>query len=276
MLSVLKPLIVVAALAYGGLVAFFYVFQPSLVYFPSGECFATPGILGLDFEDVFIVGKNGRKLHAWFVPAEGANATILHCHGNAGNITHRLELLSLLHRLGANVLLFDYQGFGQSEGSPSERNTYDDARAAFDWLVREQGVPPGRIVLHGQSLGGAVAAHLAAEVRPAGLVLESGFTSLPDLGAVLYPYVPVRLISRFKYDTAKALTRVSCPLLVIHSREDEIVPFALGQRLFTSFQGGPKRLLEIAGDHNTGFIRSEAVYLQGLRDFLSGLEPESE
>ena len=277
MLDVLKPLVLIAGLAYAGFVALVWLFQPRLVFFPLDAVPATPASLGLAFEELAIESAGGRRISAWYVPAAGAQLTVLHCHGNAGNIGHRLDLLELLHGLGVNVLLFDYQGYGASQGSPSEENTQADARAAWDWLARAKAATPGTIVLHGQSLGGAVAARLAAELgptnRPAGLVLESCFTSLPDLGARLYPFLPVRLIARLRYDARDALFRLDCPLLVIHSRADEIVPFELGQQLFDGYQGGPKTMLEITGDHNMGFLLSRETYVRGWAAFLASLNP---
>jgi len=193
---------------------------------------------------------------------------ILFCHGNAGNISHRLESIQIFHRLGLNVFIFDYRGYGRSEGKPSEIGTYRDVEAVWQYLVEERQVSPNRIVVFGRSLGGAVAAWSANRHTPGALILESAFTSVPDIAAKLYPYLPVRLLSRFKYNTAEYLDEVDCPVLIVHSREDEIMPFSHGKQLFERARG-PKEFLEISGTHNEGFITSEKRYIEGLNTFIS-------
>lgn len=147
-------------------------------------------------------------------------------HGNAGNISHRLDSLRIFHGLGLDVLILDYRGYGRSEGRPSEEGTYRDARAASRYLVEARGVAPERIVVFGRSIGAAIAAALAVEQRPAALILESGFTSVPDLAADLYPWLPARRLARLHYDTRARLPHVTVPVLIVHSRDDEIISFS--------------------------------------------------
>jgi hypothetical protein len=192
---------------------------------------------------------------------------VLFFHGNAGNISHRLDSLSVFHRLGFNTLIFDYRGYGQSEGSPSEDGIYRDAEAALTYLREDRGIPLKTIVYFGRSLGGSVAAWLAARTSPGALIVESSFTSAPDMAAQLYPLLPARMLTRLRYNTLEYLTRVTCPVLIIHSAEDEIIPFQHGQRLFAAAPE-PKRFLEIHGDHNMGFLNSGPRYEQGLQEFL--------
>ncbi len=155
-------------------------------------------------------------------------------------------------------------------GRPSEEGLYRDAEAAFDYLTRERGVPPEHLLVFGRSLGAAVGAHLASRRPVGGLILESGFTSVPDLGAQLYPFLPVRLLARYRYDTQSALSKVTAPVLVIHSADDDIIPFSHGRALFDA-AAEPRQFLELEGDHNTGFLRSRERYVRGLEDFLGEL-----
>ena len=265
-MGVLGGLLVGVGVVLGGL----WLFQERLVYFPSRSLEATPADLGLPFREVRFPAADGVALHGWFVPAERPRGTALFCHGNAGNISHRLETLRLARSLGLDILLFDYRGYGQSQGRPTEQGTYADVRGAWDWLVREAGAEPGRIVLWGRSLGGAVAAHLAAslDVPPAALILESAFASLPDMGAVAYPFLPVRLIARMRYPVAEDLARARCPVLVAHSPQDEIVPFRFGERLFAAAPE-PKRFLRLVGDHNGGWLATGPDYVRAVDGFLA-------
>jgi len=247
---------------------FLFIFQSHYVYYPEHTISADPSNIGLEFENVSLETEDRIKLSGWFIPIEGASGVILFCHGNGGNISHRLESIQIFHRLGLDVFIFDYRGYGRSEGKPSEIGTYRDAEAAWRYLVEERQVSPNRIIVFGRSLGGAVAAWLAHRHTPGALILESTFTSVPDIGARLYPYLPVKLLSRFKYNTVEYLDEVDCPVLIVHSREDEIMPFSHGQRLFER-AAEPKEFLEISGSHNDGFITSGQRYEEGLNTFVS-------
>jgi len=256
-------------------IAFLYIFQSYYVYYPEGTLSADPGTIGLQFESVYFETADGVKLSGWFIPCDNARGVVLFCHGNAGNISHRLDSIQIFHRLGLDVFIFDYRGYGQSEGRPTEQGTYEDARAAWRYLIEERQVNPNEIIVFGRSLGGAVASWLAQSHTPRVLILESTFTSLPDVAATLYPYLPVRLLLRFKYDTAEYLSRVDCPVLIVHSRNDEIMPFNHGSRLF-EMASEPKEFLEITGTHNEGFITSGKHYEEGLNAFISKyVEPKS-
>jgi len=262
-------LLFLVLLAYAALVALAWVFQSRLVYFPQmgREIEATPLAYGLAFEQVTLHTDDGERLAAWWVPVEGAAGAVLIFHGNAGNISHRLDYLRMFNRLGYASLIVDYRGYGQSTGSPSEQGTYRDAEAAWNWLTGKRGVAPGDIVLLGESLGGAVAAWLAARVEPRGLVLASTFTSVPELGAQVYPFLPVRIISRFSYDTRGAVQAVKAPVLIAHSRDDDIIPFAHGKALFEAARE-PKRFLEMRGGHNDGFLFMRDEWVAHLAAFL--------
>jgi fermentation-respiration switch protein FrsA (DUF1100 family) len=262
-------LILVGVYALVCLVAF--LFQSRLVFFPSRDDAGTPASVGLGYRDVLFESLSGRSLHGWMVPVEGAEYTILYCHGNAGNVTHRLESIRQFADLGLSVFIFDYGGYGRSEGSPSVERTYQDAAAAWDYLTGTEGIAPSQIVLFGRSLGGAVAIELATEVEPRALILESCFTSIPELGARLYWWLPVRFLARYRYNNARKVTRIRVPKLFIHSLQDEIVPFGMGRRLYNR-AARPKQFLKIRGSHNLAVPDDREAYEGAVRSFLASLD----
>ncbi len=268
-------ILLLIAVGYGALLVFVYLYQPHLLFLPnipSRSVRVTPAEVGLDYESVQLETKDGIRLDAWFVPADRARGVVLFCHGNAGNISHRLESLQVFNKLGLSTLIFDYRGYGRSQGKPSESGLYQDADAAWHYLTQKRGIPPENIVLFGRSLGGAVAAQLATMTNPAALILESCFTSVPDIGAQLYPFLPVRMLSRLHFNVRKNLQSISCPLLVVHSPDDEIIPFTHGQKLYASAKD-PKHFLELCGGHNEGFLVTGNSYTDGLDGFLSQYLP---
>lgn len=269
----LLKLLAGAGLAYAALVGGVYLFQSHLLYLPevpSRTLAADPGALGLDFQDVALETADGVALHGWYVPAPGARRVLLFFHGNAGNISHRLDSIQIFHDLGLDVLIIDYRGYGRSEGSPSEQGTYRDAEAAWRYLAGERGLDPGRVVVFGRSLGAAVAAWLAARHPPGALILESAFRSVPAMAAELYPWLPVRWLARLRYETQAYVGQVTAPVLVVHSTDDEIVPFTHGQAVYDAARE-PKTLLRLRGGHNDGFMVSADVYRAGLAEFLRQL-----
>lgn len=255
---------------YGAFALYLFIVQPRLLYYPDmpgRELEATPAAIGLAYEDVALLTSDGVRLHGWFIPVEQPRATVLFCHGNAGNISHRLDSIRLLHSFGLQLLFFDYRGYGKSEGRPSEKGTYRDVDAAWRYLLEVRGLPEAGIIIFGRSLGAAVAADLASRTRPAAAILESAFTSVPDIAAGIYPWLPVRLLSRYQYDNLDKMARITRPLLLVHSRQDEIIPFAHGERLFERARS-PKQFLEIQGGHNDAFLTSRKAYTHGLKSFL--------
>lgn len=267
----------VIVLSYAALVGFVYLVQDKLVYFPGigRELIASPASLGLQYEDVWLETEDAERLHAWWIPVAGARGAVLLFHGNAGNISHRIEYARMFRTLGYSTLLVDYRGYGRSTGTPSEEGTYRDALASWRWLTERRGLAAGELVLFGESLGGAVACWLAARQRPRALVLASTFTSVPDLGSEVYRFLPVRLMSRFRYDNRACLADVEAPVLVIHSPADDIVPFAHGQKLFAAARE-PKAFLEIAGGHNDGFVFMRAEWVNSLGAWLKRVEQKPE
>lgn len=255
------------ALGYAIFAGALYVYQEQFVYLPERVLAATPRERGLDYEAVRFTSADGVRLSGWFIPAPNARATLLFFHGNAGNISHRLESIRQFHRLRLSVFIFDYRGYGESEGAPTETGTYRDAEAAQRYLVEERGLAPTRLVYFGRSLGGAIAAWLAVRRPPHALIVESAFTSVPDIGAEIYPWLPVRSLARLRYATQESLRSVHVPVLVVHSREDEIIPFHHGVALHDA-ANAPKELLEIRGGHNDGYWVSGDRYIRGLDAFL--------
>jgi len=239
------------------------------LYFPNRNMEGDPSLLQLGFEDLRLTAADGTTIHAWYIPLRPDSPVVLFCHGNGGNISHRLDKLLLLRRAGASVLLFDYRGYGRSSGRPDEEGTYQDAEAAYRWLSEVKQVPPARIVAHGESLGGAVALELALRRRVGGLVLDSAFTSVIEMGQRLFPFLPVALVARFRYDNLAKAHRLSCPVLLMHSPQDDIVPYDMGRRLFAALPQ-PKTFCELTGSHNEGFLESAAVYERAITGFLAG------
>lgn len=269
-MEVLLKVLTLGGAGYAALVGMMFLLQGALLFLPDmgRQVLRTPKDVGLDYEVVWLTTEDNVRIEAWFVPAPSAHRVALLAHGNAGNIGYRVDYAALFHRLGFSLLLLEYRGYGHSEGKPSEEGTYADARAAWRYLVSDRGFPAEHIVLVGESLGGAVVARLAAAQRPGALVLASSFVSVPELAADLYPWLPVRRLVRFDYNTLEALERVSCPVLIAHSREDDVVPFRHGERLFASVKG-PKAFLELAGGHNQGFLFSRKEWREEMGRFLN-------
>jgi fermentation-respiration switch protein FrsA (DUF1100 family) len=242
--------------------------ERSLVFFPSKYPQGDWQPRGLIFEDAWFRSADGTKLHGWYVPHERPRAVVLYCHGNAGNVTGRAGVLRVLHQMGIAVLIFDYRGYGRSDGKPTEEGVLADARAARAWLAKRTGAAEKDVVLLGRSLGGGVAVDLAATDGARGLVLESTFTSIPDVAAVLYPWLPARLLMRTRLDSVNKIGDYRGPLLQSHGDADRTVPYRSGRVLFEA-ANQPKRFVTIPeGDHNDPQSRE---YYQALAAFLEGL-----
>jgi len=242
------------------------------IYFPSRELAGNPGNLGLSYQDLAFVTEDHLRLHGWFVPCEGARGTLLVFHGNAGNIGHRLSWIALLHRLGVNVFIFDYRGYGKSEGHPFEEGLYRDARAAYQWWATKRQSSSEKLILVGESLGGAVAVHLAARVSPAGLILQSTFTSARDMAKTLLPLGLLLPLTGVRFDSEKEIAQVACPKLMIHGTRDEIVPFRLGRTLY-EVSPPPKWFYAVANaGHNDLLWAAGTEYGRQVQSFLSKID----
>ena len=267
--GLLKLLAAVAAV-YGLAVLVLYASQHHLIYYPNTpgrQLSATPAQIGLRYEDVRLTSEDGVRLHGWWVPGRGP-ATVLFLHGNAGNVSHRLDSIRLFHDLGLSVFILDYRGYGSSEGRPTEAGTYLDAAAAWRYLTASRGIPAKRIAILGRSLGAAVAAWLARLHTPGALVVESAFTSVPDLAQEVYPWVPARRLSRYRYSTREYVAAASCPVLVVHGRGDRTVPFHHGEAVYRAATGA-RAFLALEGSHNMAHAQESARYANGLAAFLA-------
>lgn len=262
--------ILTSILAFALFSGWLYLHQPDMIFFPTRELSATPADWGLEYEDVDLNTDDETSLHGWYIPHSDSHLTLLFFHGNAGNISHRGESIEIFYRLGLNIFIFDYRGYGQSDGKPSESGLYDDARAVWDYLTRTKAIKRQNIVLFGRSLGGVVAAKLATEVQPRALILESTFSSAKDVANAVFP-ISSRLVPlRFDFNTASYIKQVAAPILVIHSVDDDIIPFWLGEKVFFA-ANQPKSLIMIKGDHNYGFLQSQPDYEQALGEFMARL-----
>lgn len=250
------------------------IFQSKMIFYPDRDIIATPKEIGLVYEDIYFTTTDNIKLNGWFVQAEQSRGVIIFCHGNAGNISHRLESIKQFVDLGFSVFIFDYRGFGLSSGKITEQGSYLDAEAAYNYIIDNKNIDPIKIVFFGRSLGGSVASWLAKEKTPKLLIIESTFTSIVDFASQTYPIFPVKLLLRFDYNTKKYLQEIKCPVLIIHSVDDEMIPFNHAIELF-NIANEPKELLKLTGTHNEGFMFSRNNYITGLKNFLNKYFPEN-
>ena len=263
----LLSLTLIAAGTWFGFAILLYISQDYLIFHPTNQLASVPSAVGLPYEDVIINTADNVRLHGWYIPAKNPHGVLLFLHGNAGNMSHRLASLEIFNRIGLSILIIDYRGYGDSNGTPSEQGTYTDAEAAWNYLTMERGYADKDIVIFGRSLGGAIAAWLAARVEPAGVILESTFTSLKALAQKFYPYMPIDLMLRSRYPTEEYLAAVNAPLLIIHSDEDEIIPYEHA-RLLHAAADNPWELHTMKGGHDEGFLLSGDNYIQTIRNFI--------
>ncbi len=263
----------IVLLAYLGLLLLMMWFEETFIFVPVKYPAGDWQPLGLEFEEVWFEAADGVRLHGWYAGRPNPRAVILFNHGNAGNVTNRAGILhALSERVGASVLVYDYRGYGRSDGKPNEQGLYADARAARAWLAERAGVEFGDIVLMGESLGAAVAVELAASDGCRALVLESAFTSAPDMASLLFPLIPARLLMRNRFDSIGKIGRYTGPMLQSHGTCDTIVPFVQGERLFKAAENArPKRFMSLPGfDHNDSRPTS---YYAAVQEFLGQLPP---
>ncbi len=245
------------------------------IYFPERDLEADPSQFGLAYEEVTFIASDGVRLHGWFVPGQ-RRVTFLWLHGNAGNISHRLDNLKLLHnKLGVSVFLFDYRGYGRSQGRPSEQGTYLDAEAALRYIGSREDGSSERVIYFGRSLGAAVAAEMAIHHLPDGLILESAFPSVPYMARRAYPFFPIWPFLRTRYDTQAKIATVDAPVLMLHGEKDDIVPIEAGRQLFDAAKE-PKQFYTIHGaGHNDTYRVGGEDYFDALRSFVERLGRES-
>ncbi len=260
---------VLAGLAFG---AYLFGFaQEKLVYRPFPSSGLTPADFGLEFETVRLSTDDAETLHGWYLPAPSSRGVILYFRGNAGTMSHRKKALLGLAPLGLDILIFDYRGYGESTGETDEAGTYADAAAAWRHLTNERQWTPDRVVIWGRSLGGAVALGLAESVQPAAVVLESTFTSLPDLAVELYPFLDRDDVD-IGYRSLARIGSVTAPLLYAHSPEDELIRYHHGAALFAAAASSTKAFVRMEGTHNAGHLTSP-TYGDEVQAFLQRVLP---
>ncbi len=251
-----------------------------VIYVPERAIEMTPQSEGLAYEDVWFPAIDGVRLHGWLVPVPEARCTLVWFHGNAGNISHRVDNIKSLHRyLGRpqlpNIYIFDYRGYGKSAGGLSdlsEEATYHDAEGALAYLRGRQDLAHSRLVYFGRSLGAAIAVEMTRRHAPAGLILETPFTSIKDMARVVLPFLPVGSLLQTKYDSLSKMQQIRVPLLVLHGDRDDVVPYEQGRRLFEA-ANQPKTFFTILGaHHNDTYIVGDLPYFDAWARFLRGLE----
>ncbi len=239
-------------------------------YYPFRAIEYTPKDIGLEYEDVSLTAKDGVQISGWFIPSQSSRAVVLFCHGNGGNISHRLQKIMILNRLNLDVLIFDYRGYGKSKGRPSENGLYLDAEAVYDYLLNERKVPPRKIIGYGESLGGAVIAELALRRELGSIIMESSFTSVPDMAKTVAPFIP-GFVYKSRFDSLSKIKNIGYPKLILHSTDDEVVPFEHGRRLFDNAEE-PKEFIEMKGGHNDTFLVSGDLFVSAIDSFIERLQ----
>lgn len=250
-----------------------YLLQPGMVFYPTAAISETPAEWQMTFEETSIDTRDGEHLRGWYIPANvdsESQPVLLFLHGNAGNISHRRASLEIFHRLGLNQLIIDYRGYGKSTGKPSENGLYIDAMASWDYLLEKKDFNADQIIIFGRSLGGAVATQLASRVKPRGVILESSFSSARDMAQHTFPLLSHLLYLRYDFNSLKRVPHINAPLLILHSPQDEIIPYTSAEKLFKATRQ-PKTLIQLRGDHNNGFYLSQPMYQQALADWLQSL-----
>lgn len=262
-------IIIVALIFLSSLIIYFGFYEKWGIYYPSKSITYTPKDIGLHYQDVFFKTSDDVVLNAWFIPAEN-RLTVLFLHGNAGNLSNRVEIINLLNNLKVNVFIVDWRGYGKSKGTPHEQGLYQDALGAYNYLVKEKNIRPDSIVVYGKSLGAVVAVDLASKVEVKGLIFDSGFTCARDLVRRFYPYFPAQYFLKVKYDSLAKISKISCPKLIIHSEDDEIIPFKLGKRIFEAATL-PKQFMQLKGGHNEAIFFDVDKFSSQLEAFLKSL-----
>jgi len=260
-------LLIVLIGTYVVLATFLYFYQDKFMFVPTHNVVMLPEEVGLTYSNVELEVSPGEIVKGWYFPVDDSANTVLFCYGNGGNMSRRMYTIQFFLDLGVNLFIFDYRGFGQSDGKPSESNTYDDAEAAYHWLVDNKGLSPDKIVIFGRSMGGGVATELATRVPSAGLVVESSFTSVVELSSLMFPYMFADKLGRSRFLSIDKIATINRPLLVTHSREDDMVPFSMGQEMYAKAKE-PKRFVEFTGAHNDRGYYEDSAYVSIMQSFL--------
>ena len=267
-LVILKLVLATIAIV-SSLLLFLRYIETRTLFYPTKEISFLPDRANLKFQGVFFKTSDNVKLNGWFVHSEGSEYTILFCHGNAGNISHRIEKLKFFNELGCSVFIIDYRGYGKSQGRPSEGGFYKDAKAAYKYLLSRR-IFPDQIIGYGESIGGAVIVDLASREKMKAIILDSTISSVKDMIKCTYPFVPYWVFSS-RFDSESKIKSIKIPKLIIHSLNDEIVPYQLGKKLYEA-SPEPKDFLQIQGGHNSNFYESEELLRKKIGDFIEKLK----
>ncbi len=256
--------------------------EKRFIFIPDKDLYITPGDWGLEYDDITFHTEDGLKLNGWFIPGKMKSMTadnlftLLWFHGNAGNISHRLENIKMLYdRVHINIFIFDYRQYGKSEGKISEQGTYIDGGAALKYLQTRKDINHERIIIFGRSIGSAVAVDLAVKGKCCALILETPFTSMKDLAKYLYPFLPIGYILQTKYDSISKISDIKVPTLIMHGDKDELVPIEQGRKLYET-ANEPKEFYTSPGaTHNDTYVVGGEEYFDVIRRFVDKLESEN-
>ncbi|MDP2601956.1 MAG: alpha/beta hydrolase [Deltaproteobacteria bacterium] len=250
--------------------------EEKIIFQPDAEIHQTPRNVGLAFDDIYFTTEDGVRLNGWFVPHPRAASTLLWFHGNAGNISHRVDNIKLLHdTVNVNIFIFDYRGYGRSDGMASEEGTYRDGAAAIEFLRQRYGVDQSKLIIFGRSLGAAVAAEMATRVQSLAVILETPFVSVRMMARDKFPFLPIGPLLKTRYDVVEKVRKIRSPLLVLHGDRDEIVPFSHGKQVFDAAPQ-PKWFYTIAGaGHNDTYLVGGNPYFAALRQHIERAEASS-
>jgi fermentation-respiration switch protein FrsA (DUF1100 family) len=247
---------------------FYKNIESHFVFAPQKRLDNYPADFNMKFRDVYLDTHDGITLHGWFFPVASGGPVILFCHGNAGNISHRLDYIQLLVRLGANVFIFDYRGYGKSSGKPSEKGLYNDALCACDYLVNREKIKQEDIILLGRSLGAAAATEVASKRDARSLIIESGFLSIRHMARHMLLFSLISPLIHQSYNNLEKIKHISIPKLIMHGDRDEVVPFYMGKRLFQEAKE-PKYFYAVKGaGHNDTFVVGGREYMDVLSEFI--------
>ncbi len=262
----MKNALIILFILFLSFVAYVRYLESISVFHPNRQIIATPQALRLNFEDIYFKTKDNVSINGWLIKNRHAKITLLYLHGNAGNMTDRLDKIELFYKMGLNIFIIDYRGYGRSTGRPSEHGVYEDAQAAYDFLISRSDIKTDKIVVYGASLGGVVAVDLATKRPVHGLIIDSTFSSAADMAKRMYPYIPSCLLQT-KMDSMTKIQNLMMPKLFIHSSEDNLVPIELGRKLYEKAPN-PKEFLEVKGGHNDSHIFSQDIWGKGITQFL--------
>jgi hypothetical protein len=263
----LLPVIAVVAGVYLVVCIAAFVMQRQLIYHPYRQILTTPADIGLEYHELMLQSPDGVEFVVWSIPAESSPVNLVYFHGNAENISNSTSTYKLLHELGVNVYAFEYRGYANCTGTPSENGITTDLKTFSEYLANS--LPPdAKAVALGRSLGGAVAAKFATLYPVDGIIFESTFNRMVDVGRKAFPYLPISFLLRERHDSEEIMRSLNKPVLVIHSPDDEVIPFELGRKLFGAAIG-EKSFVEIKGSHNSGFEVSEETLRAAYRDFFN-------